>query len=210
MESCHSSSRWNNPRIARSPLPHLHTLNSHTHLTSASTSHTAPPSTSCTTSAAPRQTQWASRHAIRARPGNGQQAKNALRRAAAAVAAAKKGTCVHALLTCTLAPQPHARTHAWMHSMHDSARASQKNAPPQQLVRKVRPLAFSVGVASLARLCSSLAARGLVRGGAYAYGGGVGRLLLMLVAAGRWYIAGCVVRCRFFLGSRCWHVQVRF
>lgn len=24
-------------------------------------------------------------------------------------------------------------------------------------------------------------------------------LLLMLVAAGRWYIAGCVVRCRLFL-----------
>ena len=26
-----------------------------------------------------------------------------------------------------------------------------------------------------------------------------GWLLLMLVAAGRWYIAGCAVRCRFFL-----------
>lgn len=112
----------------------------------------------------------------------------------------KKGTCVHALLTCTLAPQPHARQRA----------SKPKNAPPQQLVRKVRPLALSVGVASLARLCSSLTARGLVRGGAYAYGGGVGWLLLMLVAAGRWYIAGCVVRCRFSLGSRCWHVQVRF
>jgi hypothetical protein len=115
---------------------------------------------------------------------------------------AKKGTCVHALLTCTLAPQPHARTHAWMHSMHDSAQASKKLPHHRQLFRKVpvvRPLAPSAWrgkfstVMFLAR-CKGLGGGG--GGGAYAYGG-VGWLLLMLVAAGRWYVAGCKVRSVF-------------
>lgn len=115
-----------------------------------------PRSASCTTSAAHRGTHWASRHTIRARPGKRPAVAAAKSRCGAQ---RKKGTCVHALLTCTLAPSlMHARTHGCITCT--TARKQARKCPTTAAFPKGSSACSQRGVASLARLCSSLAARG--------------------------------------------------